>query len=488
MDKLEKRIGHLVLSNLPNNLLILNQDDEIVFINQHMASTFDYTTNELMGQKLQMLIPTFRRNTNPEKPPVNSQNLKPYKIDGGFETIGLRKNAERFPVVLEMTSFDADVGNLTSVVIMDATMHREVQEELTTKNELLSLAEQLTQVGHWQWDLTTNEVTWSENLYTLFHQSRDGQLMYDTYFSYVHAEDKEYVAGQVEKIIRDKKFYDFFHRIKTGNGLVKIIHLSGKVFTDEKGEVIKMIGACQDVTRQKDHEQKLETFNQTLELKNEELKNFAHLVSHDLKEPLRTISAFSQILFTEHFDSLDKEGGELFGLILSATSRMKQQIDDLLNYSLAGTKRTQKLTDCNVVLDDVRKDLALAIDEVAAEIVIEELPVIQCYESELRLVFQNLISNALKFRRHKTKPIIKIYASLIDDSWKFSVQDNGIGIPLKDSTKIFQLFRRLHPYHEYKGTGIGLAYCQKIIELHQGKIWVKSEQNKGSTFYFTIPL
>jgi light-regulated signal transduction histidine kinase (bacteriophytochrome) len=165
---------------------------------------------------------------------------------------------------------------------------------------------------------------------------------------------------------------------------------------------------------------------------------------------------------------------------------MRRLVQDLLDYSRLGRERILEPIDCNKVLHEVLSDLTMAIQESQAVIHIDPLPVISGYATEMKQLFQNLLSNSLKFRKPGERPVINITVSPKEEHWQFKVTDNGIGIEEKYWERIFVIFQRLHTKNEYEGTGIGLAHCKKITELHNGKIWVDSAVGKGSTFYFTI--
>ncbi len=224
----------------------------------------------------------------------------------------------------------------------------------------------------------------------------------------------------------------------------------------------------------------------TVTRKNKEMEQFTYIASHDLQEPLRTVSNFSDYIMDNYGQNLDEIGHQSIQFIQEATERMQQLIKGLLDYSQIGSKAEQNLVDCNQLLKNIQSDLSAVISDTNASFQLSLLPEIEAYEIELRLLFQNLISNAIKFRKINTAPKVSIWAEEQEEYWKFAVQDNGIGIADKHKEKIFVIFQRLHDRETYEGTGIGLAHCRKIVELHGGKIFIDSEFHEGSIFYFTI--
>jgi len=220
---------------------------------------------------------------------------------------------------------------------------------------------------------------------------------------------------------------------------------------------------------------------------NKEMEQFAFIASHDLQEPLRTISNYVSLLQNQYKGKLDKDADRYLASISGATFRMQSLIRDLLEYSKIGNDTNKIVIDCNVLLNDVLNDMNESIKESQAEIHSEQLPVINGYNSAIKSLFQNLVSNAVKFKKKDVLPIIHISAEIKHNEWFFTIKDNGIGIDKKYHDKIFVIFQRLHSKSEYAGTGIGLAHVKKIIELHGGKIWFESELGKETTFYFTIP-
>ena len=240
-----------------------------------------------------------------------------------------------------------------------------------------------------------------------------------------------------------------------------------------------------DITERKNQESIIKKQLIELEIKNKDLEEFSYIASHDLQEPLRTITNYIQILKID-FPQLDPVASEYLRAIDLSSKRMKVLVKGLLDFSRIGTGRVLVTADCRRIVHDVLSDLAGLISDTGAVIHIGELPTLNVYEAELRQLFQNLISNAIKFRKADTAPEISISSVRLDGHWLFSVRDNGIGIEPRYFDRIFHIFQRLNSAEAYEGYGIGLAYCKKIAELHGGKIWLESAPGQGSTFYFTI--
>ncbi len=246
--------------------------------------------------------------------------------------------------------------------------------------------------------------------------------------------------------------------------------------------------AMHDLREHRDHlEEVVARRTAALERSNEELEQFAYVASHDLREPLRKVKSFSQ-LFARKFDKLvDDEGRQYLHFMVDGAERMQSLIDDLLTYSRAG-RADEPLApaDLTAVVKTVLGDVDAAIVGAGAEVTVEPLPTLHVNERLIGMVFQNLILNAVKFKRG-TPPRVTIGAEHVGGEWIFSVADNGIGIAERYFDRIFQIFQRLHARAEYPGTGIGLAVCKKIVERHGGRIWLKSEPGTGSTFFFSLP-
>ncbi len=219
---------------------------------------------------------------------------------------------------------------------------------------------------------------------------------------------------------------------------------------------------------------------------NKELEQFLYIATHDLQEPLRNITSYVQLMQKKYAGKLDENGNGYLAYIDTSTNLMRELVKGLMDYSIIGNEKIAEKTDCNELIQKVVDNMQAAIEEKEASIIINQLPTINIYPREMSLLFQNLISNALKFSRDQVPPEITISSKKGKHAWEFSVSDNGLGIDPKYFEKIFVIFQRLHPRTKFEGTGIGLAHCKKIVELHHGKIWVESKINEGTTFYFTI--
>jgi light-regulated signal transduction histidine kinase (bacteriophytochrome) len=225
---------------------------------------------------------------------------------------------------------------------------------------------------------------------------------------------------------------------------------------------------------------------EAMERANADLKSFAYIASHDLGEPLRTIAGFAQLLEKRYQDQVDEQGRDYIRRMVGGVDRMQGLIRDLLAFSRAGRDAIErKPVDTAGLVEEIRLDLGGAIDESEAELLVGDLPTVQADANQLRQVFQNLISNAIKFRNGK-RPRVEVTARSVTDGWLFTVSDNGIGIEPQYREKVFNAFERLHGHDDFEGTGIGLAVCQRIVQRHGGEIHVENGAEGGSRFVFRI--
>jgi PAS domain S-box-containing protein len=298
---------------------------------------------------------------------------------------------------------------------------------------------------------------------------------------WVDSKNREGVLSALKEGI-EVKDREFQFRKKNGETIIglfsaQIIHINNEVF---------ILSSINDITERKHMEEKLLLVMEEFKRSNNELEHFAYVASHDLQEPLRAISSYAQLLEKRYKDKLDADAQDFINYIVNGAKRMHQLINDLLDYSKAGSSgRILKETDCNAVLATAIANLDTSIKKYHVVINHGDLPLLVADEVQMVQLFQNLLDNAIKYRSKKN-PVINISAERQGNEWVFSVNDNGVGIDPKYFDRIFIIFQRLHR-DEYPGTGIGLAICKKIVEGYGGRFWVESEPGKGSIFYFTIP-
>ena len=290
-----------------------------------------------------------------------------------------------------------------------------------------------------------------------------------------------------------KPFHDLEYGHRDASGALHYVSTSGEPLFDAEGRFRGYRGIGKDITRRKVDEKALREAHDELELKarelersNEELQQFAYVASHDLQEPLRMVSSYTQLLVRRYGDKLDGDAKEFMDYIVDGAARMKQLIEDLLAYSRVGTRgRELEATDSGAALDKALVNLRVAQEASGAAVTRDELPMVVADPGQLTQLFQNLIGNAIKFRGEEA-PRIHVTAEDRERVWIFTVKDNGIGLDTQYADRIFMMFQRLHNKTEYPGTGIGLAICKKIVDRHGGRIWVESKPGEGSAFGFTI--
>lgn len=250
----------------------------------------------------------------------------------------------------------------------------------------------------------------------------------------------------------------------------------------------EVVAALVDISERKAYEQRIHERNAALELSNRELQEFAFIASHDLREPLRKIISFSGLLQEGEYGAFNEEGKEFSGYIVSAAYRMRDLLDDLLTYSRVTSQANPfKLVRLNALMEEVLDDLQLAIEDVKAQVIVHPLPDVMADQVQMRQLFQNLISNSLKYHHPERSPVIEIKACNLEQVVKITVQDNGLGFAKEYREQIFEVFKRLHDKQSYPGTGMGLAICRKIIQRHHGIIFATAEVGQGACFHIELP-
>lgn len=303
---------------------------------------------------------------------------------------------------------------------------------------------------------------------------------------FVHREDRNTVRENAERMVKGAHSLGYEFRIITKRAKVKwAMETVAPIFYQGRRATL---GNLIDVTEHKLMEERLKQITAEMQRSNNELEQFAYVISHDLREPLRMVSSYTQLLAKRYGNKLDTDADEFIGYAVDGAKRMQALLHDLLEYSRVGTRgKPFTWVNCKEVVEQAIVNLKIAIEESGASVTYDALPAVMGDEGQLVQLFQNLIGNAIKFRREET-PCVHISAQRKRNVVAFSVEDNGIGIDPQYRQVIFEIFRRLHTREEYPGTGMGLSICKKIVERHGGHIWVQSQLGQGSTFRFTIQL
>jgi PAS domain S-box-containing protein len=383
---------------------------------------------------------------------------------------------------------DDELGLLT-----DAFNHMLDQIErqdrmIRESHERLNLALRASRVGTWNLDIADNRITLDEFANPLFgYPAAEVTSEFDRFLELVHRDDRARVDQEMRDVLTTGGGYESSFRVIWPSGAVRDLSARGKMIRGAGSAVAHMTGIIEDTTERKRAEARLNRLLLELERSNKELELFAYVASHDLQEPLRMVSSYTQLLERRYSAKLDDDAREFIGYAVDGANRMQRLINDLLELSRVSSRgKPLERTDVGEILNNVRVNLSVAIDETGALVTSDPMPIVPADAGQLGQLLQNLVGNGLKFRNGE-HPVVHVAAIEGEDHWEFSVRDNGIGIDQQYFERIFLLFQRLHDKGEYPGTGIGLALCKRIVERHGGRIWLESSPGKGSTFFFTIP-
>ena len=304
--------------------------------------------------------------------------------------------------------------------------------------------------------------------------------------SFVLPEDRDAVRENAVSMLKGGSSLGYEFRVVNKQAKIKwVMETVVPIYYRRKRATL---GSLIDVTERKQMEERLQQITSEMQRSNTELEQFAYVISHDLQEPLRMVSSYTQLLAKRYSNKLDADADEFIAYAVDGAKRMQTLLHDLLDYSRVGTRgKPFSLVNCEHIVEQAMANLKIAIEECGASVSYDVLPTIMGDEGQLVRLFQNLIANAIKFRREEA-PQVNISAQRRNNTVTFSVKDNGIGIDPQHSQSIFEIFRRLHTREEYQGTGMGLAICKKIVERHGGHISVQSQPGQGSTFYFSVDM
>lgn len=375
--------------------------------------------------------------------------------------------------------------HLIKTVLSDLTSSEHMGTQLRSIEERFRLAISSTNSGLWEWNEEgKNEIWLSDECYAMLGYKREKfSNKFTEFLKLLHPDGRIKSLEIISKHLQVPNGpFETEVQIMTRQRGYVWYRISG-VLQECQGvsQERRVVGTLVDINDKKTAEKRMQELNV-------ELERFAYLASHDLKEPLLTVTSFTRLFRKEYGHQFDATAMQYIDFIDGSISRMTTLTDDLLRYSQLNNKSVKFLpVNINTVVANIKEDLLTKIQEKGAEIVVDKLPTIVCDESQIKQLFQNLISNGLKYQAKGATPRLRIGSKNVKEGVQFFVKDNGIGIAARYHEEIFEIFKRLHSQCEYDGSGIGLANCKRIVEKHQGKLSVTSQEGRGSIFYVTIP-
>jgi len=420
----------------------------------------------------------------------------------------LKTNKGNLVTVFEHANIEYDEqGQIVRItgLTRDITTQEESMKSLADYKAMMLENETFLNYGTWESDGEGKNIYWSEGMFNIFgyDDEEKGQIKVTKELYIQHMNTDDYLRGIESNIGEDtvKDNYLWDYEIKDNKGVIKIISTYGKVIRNNDEAIEKIIGTTRDVTELRSYERTLENKIAELNHSNRELEEFAYVASHDLQEPLRKISTFSQRLQLKFANKLGDDGNLYISRVVAACENMRKLIDNLLEFSrISLNNPPPQRVDLSIVVANAMEDLDFTIAETNAEITVGQLPSVEAISSQMQQLFANMLNNSIKFRKQDTPLQIKIESkkltlpekelyNLPPDKHFFliTVEDNGIGFEQQYADKIFQLFQRLEGKSEYPGTGIGLSICKKIVINHKGLIFANAISGNGVTFSIILP-
>jgi PAS domain S-box-containing protein len=477
----EERIRSIV-NHVVDGIISIDERGTVTTFNPAAEKIFGFLAQEIVGQNIKLLMPD----------PFHSQHdgyIANYlrtgqaKIIGiGREVVGRRKDGSTFPMDLAISVFRLGQERHFTGIVRDITERKRAERELRLLNDIVDQSTQPFAIT----DLE-GRILRANGAFAQLSRYSERELQQLTYQQLTPERWYEMERKHVANALATGEAARFEKEYRTKDGTLIPIEVVMDVRQPTPGEPRVFCKFVIDISERKRAESDLLKAAQELARSNLDLEQFAYVASHDLQEPLRAVAGCVQVLKRRYQGQLDSRADELIAHTVDGVSRMQTLIDDLLSYSRVGTRGKEfETSDCNAIVDQALANLETAIAETGAVITRDRLPVVKSDAIQLTQLFQNLISNALKFRSQQP-PRINIGVRREQGNWLISVTDNGIGMQPEYFERIFIIFQRLHTRNEYPGTGIGLAICKKIVERHGGRIFVESQLGQGSTFFFTLP-
>jgi PAS domain S-box-containing protein len=488
------------LYSIGDGVIATDTEGRIRRMNAVAEKLTGWTEADALGQSLDTVFRIIdEASRRPMQNPVKRVLAEGVVVGLSNRTVLMARDGTEYPIADSGAPIRDDNGDVSGVVLVfrDQTEERATQQQLEQQHERLLLALRNASMGIWDWDVTTNQVDWSDEHAVLFGMPLDqfgGTI--DDVQRIVHPDDREQAMEIFRRTLETGTDFDSTYRIVRPDGSIRWLHSYGKLSCDEAGQPRRIVGTTRDITERKHAEEEIRTLNTTLERRvverttqletmNAELKDFAYIVSHDLKAPLRGVSQLVTWLVRDYEDVVDDQGKDMFRLLKSRVQRMTHLIDGILKYSRIGhlDGEMQSLNLQDIVCDVIDSLTPPAHIDVT---IASELPVIWGDYTRMTQVFQNVIGNAIQYN-DKPRGHVAIRCEDNGEWWQVSVADNGPGIAEKDFDRVFKIFQTAHPHTEEGSTGVGLSVVKKIIEQSGGKVWIESKIGVGSTFFLTIP-
>lgn len=483
-EALEK--NRLLLESIGEAFFSVNGDWEVLYWNKSAEKLLGIKREGANGKSLWDVIPKIKGHRIHHNLTDSYKDQKSISFKDYYEPKGLH---------LEISTFPA--GKTMSVIIRNISDKIESERKLRQSYDRFEKVTEATNDAIWDWNLETDTLYWGGGFKSLFgHEVEKISTTLKPWTKHLHPEDKERVMSSLYAAIETptQSNWQIEYRYLRKDGSYAYVMDRALIIRNEDGKAIRGIGAMTDITYHKEYEnnlheinERLKKYTKELQVSNMELEQLAHVASHDLQEPLRMISSFMNLLRDKYGDVLDEKALQYIYFAADGAQKMKQIILDLLDFSRVGKNEDEmEDIDFNELVDFVLQMHQKLIKEQNATIEVENLPTLKTYRSPFIKIFMNLIENSLKYGRDGVNPQILIQAEENQEEWIFSVKDNGRGIDPEYFEKIFIIFQRLDKENQYEGSGMGLAVVKKIVDNLNGRIWVGSEVNKGSTFYFSI--
>jgi PAS domain S-box-containing protein len=478
-----------LLEAAPDAMVVVNASGEIVLLNVQAERQFGYRRDELVGQKVKNIIPEgFAERLIADDTRTATEALA-QQIGTGLELIGLRKDGSEFPIEIMLSPLESSEGILVTAAIRDITERKRVEDTLRQNEERFRLiVSNVKDYANIMLDTEGLIVSWNQGAERI-KGYRAEEIIGQHFSRFYGAEDVRngLPALELKQATETGRFEGEGWRVrKDGSRFLANIVIT--TLRDEKGRLRGFGKITRDITERRQAEEALTRTMAELKRSNEELGQFAYVASHDLQEPLRMVASYTQLLAQRYKGRLDSDADEFIGYAVDGCNRMQRLIQDLLSYSRAGTNiGTLRKISVERTLEEAITNLQVTIRESGAVVTHDSLPAFVTDDAQLVQLFQNLIGNAIKYRGAEAPCVHVSATNNAGHEWIFSVRDNGLGIEPQYFERIFILFQRLHGQKEFEGTGIGLAMCKKIVDRLGGRIWVESQPNLGSTFFFALP-